>query len=167
MLGGARVPGFHRVVRTFRPSWRPRNPVVLPIEMLMATLFYAGFQLSTGTVGDTRDELVSSPPLIAVSVVALLAMTAVTCVRRSFPVTAYLSVVAISVALILVLPDRTLGFTPLYWFAIVALAIRVTGPRLFAPIAVGLILEIAVSVDTRLSYPDAAAGPGGTIGVEV
>lgn len=165
MLGDSRVPGFHRVVRTFRPSWRPRNPVVLPIEMLLATLFYAGFQLSTGTVGDTRDELVSSPPLIAVSVVALLAMTAVTCVRRSFPVTAYLSVVAISVALILVLPDRTLGFTPLYWFAIVALAIRVTGPRLFAPIAVGLILEIAVSVDTRLSYPDAAAGPGGTIGV--
>ncbi|WP_183130529.1 sensor histidine kinase [Rhodococcus sp. SBT000017] len=145
-------------MRTFRPSWRPRNPMVLPIEMLLATLVYAGFQLSTGMVGDTRDELVSSPPLIAVSVVALLAMTAVTCVRRSFPVTAYLSVVAISIALILVLPDRTLGFTPLYWFAIAALAIRVTGPRLFAPIAVGLILEIAVSVDT---------GPGGTIGVVV
>ncbi|MCJ0979358.1 histidine kinase [Rhodococcus sp. ARC_M12] len=85
--------------------------------------------------------------------------------RRSFPVTAYLSVVAISVALILVLPDRTLGFTPLYWFAIAALAIRVTGPRLFAPIAVGLILDIAVSVDTGLSYPNAATGPGGTIGV--
>lgn len=101
--------------------------------MLLATLFYAGFQLSTGTVGDTRDELVSSPPLIAVSVIALLAMTAVTCVRRSFPVTAYLSVVAISVALILVLPDRTLGFTPLYWFAIVAMAIRVTGPRCSPP----------------------------------
>nr|WP_314143896.1 histidine kinase [uncultured Rhodococcus sp.] len=145
-------------MRTFRPSWRPRNPVVLPIEMLLATLVYAGFQLSTGMVGDTRDELVSSPPLIAASVVALLAMTAVTCGRRSFPVTAYLSVVAISIALILVLPDRTLGFTPLYWFAIAALAIRVTGPRLFAPIAVGLILEIAVSVDT---------GPGGTIGVVV
>lgn len=158
MLGDSRITGFHRVVRTFRPSWRPRNPVVLPIEMLLATLVYAGFQLSTGMVGDTRDELVSSPPLIAVSVVALLAMTAVTCVRRSFPVTAYLSVVAISIALILVLPDRTLGFTPLYWFAIAALAIRVTGPRLFAPIAVGLILEIAVSVDT---------GPGGTIGVVV
>lgn len=158
MLGDARIRGFHRVVRTFRPSWRPRNPVVLPIEMLLATLVYAGFQLSTGMVGDTRDELVSSPPLIAVSVVALLAMTAVTCGRRSFPVTAYLSVVAISIALILVLPDRTLGFTPLYWFAIAALAIRVTGPRLFAPIAVGLILEIAVSVDT---------GPGGTIGVVV
>lgn len=158
MLGDSRIRGFHRVVRTFRPSWRPRNPVVLPIEMLLATLVYAGFQLSTGMVGDTRDELVSSPPLIAVSVVALLAMTAVTCVRRSFPVTAYLSVVAISIALILVLPDRTLGFTPLYWFAIAALAIRVTGPRLFAPIAVGLILEIAVSVDT---------GPGGTIGVVV
>ncbi|MDI9927655.1 MULTISPECIES: histidine kinase [unclassified Rhodococcus (in: high G+C Gram-positive bacteria)] len=145
-------------MRTFRPSWRPRNPMVLPIEMLLATLVYAGFQLSTGMVGDTRDELVSSPPLIAASVVALLAMTAVTCVRRSFPVTAYLSVVAISIALILVLPDRTLGFTPLYWFAIAALAIRVAGPRLFAPIAVGLILEIAVSVDT---------GPGGTIGVVV
>ncbi|MDZ7918338.1 MAG: histidine kinase [Rhodococcus sp. (in: high G+C Gram-positive bacteria)] len=149
----------------FRPSWRPRNPVVLPIEMLLATLVYAGFRLSTGMVGDTGDELASSPPLIAVSVVALLAMTAVTCVRRSFPVTAYLSVVAISVALIVVLPDRTLGFTPLYWFAIAALAIRVTGPRLFAPLAVGLILEIAVSVDTRLSFPDATAGPGGTIGV--
>ncbi|MEK8070329.1 sensor histidine kinase [Rhodococcoides navarretei] len=146
------------MLRTLRPSWRPRNPVVLPIEMLLATLVYAGFQLSTGMVGDTGDELVGSPPLIAVSVVALLAMTAVTCVRRSFPVTAYLSVVAISIALILVLPDRTLGFTPLYWFAIAALAIRVTGPRLFAPIAVGLILEIAVSVDT---------GPGGTIGVVV
>ncbi|MCJ0894563.1 sensor histidine kinase [Rhodococcus sp. ARC_M5] len=156
MLGDSRVLGFHRVLRTLRPSWRPRNPVVLPIEMLLATLVYAGFQLSTGMVGDTGDELVGSPPLIAVSVVALLAMTAVTCVRRSFPVTAYLSVVAISVALILVLPDRTLGFTPLYWFAIAALAIRVTGPRLFAPIAVGLILDIAVSVDT---------GPGGTIGV--
>ncbi|WP_415973350.1 sensor histidine kinase [Rhodococcus sp. 077-4] len=138
---------------------------MLPIEMLLATLVYAGFQLSTGMVGDTRDELVSSPTLIAVSVAALLAMTAVTCVRRAFPVMAYLTVVAISVALILVLPDRTLGFTPLYWFAIAALAIRVTGPRLFAPIAVGLILEILVSVDTRLSFPDAAAGPGGTIGV--
>ncbi|MDV8021896.1 sensor histidine kinase [Rhodococcus sp. IEGM 1330] len=165
MLGGPRVLSLRRLLRTCRPSWRPRNPVVLPIEMLLATLVYAGFQLSTGMVGDTGDELVDSPELIAVSVVALLAMTAVTCVRRSFPVTAYLAVVAISVALILVLPDRTLGFTPLYWFAIATLAIRVTGPRLFAPIAVGLILEIAVSVDTRLSYPDAAAGPGGTIGV--
>jgi len=157
--------GDSRLLHTFRPSWRPRNPVVLPIEMLLATLVYAGFQLSTGMVGDTRDELVQSPPLIAASVVALLAMTGVTCVRRSFPVTAYLSVVAISIALILVLPDRTLGFTPLYWFAIAAFAIRVTGPRLFAPIAVGLILEIAVSVDTRLSYPDSTGGPGGTIGV--
>lgn len=157
--------GDSRLLHTFRPSWRPRNPVVLPIEMLLATLVYAGFQLSTGMVGDTRDELVQSPPLIAASAVALLAMTAVTCVRRSFPVTAYLSVVAISIALILVLPDRTLGFTPLYWFAIAALAIRVTGPRLFAPITVGLILEIAVSVDTRLSYPNSTVGPGGTIGV--
>ncbi|MDV8076756.1 histidine kinase [Rhodococcus sp. IEGM 1370] len=138
---------------------------MLPLEMLLATLVYAGFQLSTGMVGDTRDELVRSPTLIAVGIVALLAMTAATCVRRSFPVVSYLSVVAISVALILVLPDRTLGFTPLYWFAIAALAIRVTGPRLFAPLAVGLILEIVVSVDTRLSFPDAAAGPGGTIGV--
>ncbi|WP_179276350.1 sensor histidine kinase [Rhodococcus sp. 06-235-1A] len=153
------------MLRRFRPAWRPRNPVVLPIEMLLATLVYAGFQLSTGMVGDTRDELVSSPRLIAVSVVALLAMTAVTCVRRSFPITSYLTVVAISVALILMLPDRTLGFTPLYWFAIAALAIRVTGPRLFAPLAVGLILEIVVSVDTRLSFPDATAGPGGTLGV--
>ncbi|OZE90593.1 two-component sensor histidine kinase [Rhodococcus sp. 15-2388-1-1a] len=157
--------GDSRLLHTLRPSWRPRSPVVLPIEMLLATLVYAGFQLSTGMVGDTRDELVQSPPLIAASVVALLAMTGVTCVRRSFPVTAYLSVVAISIALILVLPDRTLGFTPLYWFAIAALAIRVSGPRLFAPIAVGLILEIAVSVDTRLSYPDSTGGPGGTIGV--
>ncbi|KQU61229.1 hypothetical protein ASG84_01490 [Rhodococcus sp. Leaf278] len=157
--------GFHRLPHTFRPAWRPRNPAVLPIEMLLATVVYAGFQLSTGMVGDTRDELVGSPPLIAASVVALIAMTAVTCVRRSFPVTSYLSVVAISVALIMVLPDRTLGFTPLYWFAIAALAIRVTGPRLFAPLALGLILEILVSVDTRLSFPDAAAGPGGTIGV--
>lgn len=40
-----------------------------------------------------------------------------------------------------------------------------TGPRLFAPLTLGLILEIVVSVDTRLSFPDAAAGPGGTIGV--
>lgn len=159
MVGGSRV------LRRFRPAWRPRNPVVLPLEMLLATLVYAGFQLSTGMVGDTRDELVRSPTLIAVGIVALLAMTAATCVRRSFPVVSYLSVVAISVALILVLPDRTLGFTPLYWFAIAALAIRVTGPRLFAPLAVGLILEIVVSVDTRLSFPDAAAGPGGTIGV--
>lgn len=77
-----------RLLHTLRPSWRPRSPVVLPIEMLLATLVYAGFQLSTGMVGDTRDELVQSPPLIAASVVALLAMTGVTCVRRSFPVTA-------------------------------------------------------------------------------
>ncbi|WP_196249214.1 sensor histidine kinase [Rhodococcoides fascians] len=153
------------MLRRFRPAWRPLNPAVLPIEMLLATVVYAGFQLSTGMVGDTRDELVGSPALIAVSVVAIIAMTAVTCARRSFPVTSYLTVVAISVALILVLPDRTLGFTPLYWFAIAALAIRVTGLRLFAPLALGLILEIAVSVDTRLSFPDAAAGPGGTIGV--
>ena len=116
-------------------------------------------------VGDTRDELIDSPGLIAISVVALLAMTAATCVRRSFPTASYLTVVALSVALILVLPDRTLGFTPLYWFAIAALAIRVTGPRLFAPLGLGLILEIVISVDTRLSFPDAAAGPGGTIGV--
>ena len=150
---------------TFRPAWRPRNPVVLPIEMLLATLVYAGFQLSTGMVGDTRDELLGNPLLVAASIAALLAMTAVTCVRRRFPVSSYLTVVAISVALILVLPDRTLGFTPLYWFAIAALAIRVTGVRLFAPIALGLTLEILVSVDTRLSFPDAAAGPGGTIGV--
>ncbi|WP_176458243.1 histidine kinase [Rhodococcus sp. WWJCD1] len=153
------------MLRRFRPAWRPLNPAVLPIEMLLATVVYAGFQLSTGMVGDTRDELVGSPALIAVSVVAIIAMTAVTCARRSFPVTSYLTVVAISVALILVLPDRTLGFTPLYWFAIAALAIRVTGLRLFAPLTVGLILEIAVSVDTRLSFPDATAGPGGTIGV--
>ncbi|MDV6263646.1 sensor histidine kinase [Rhodococcoides yunnanense] len=138
---------------------------MLPIEMLLATVVYAGFQLSTGMIGDTGDELVGSPALIAVSVVALIAMTVVTCARRSFPVTSYLTVVSISVALILVLPDRTLGFTPLYWFAIAALAIRVTGPRLFAPLALGLVLEIAVSVHTRLSFPDAAAGPGGTIGV--
>ncbi|MCZ4520615.1 histidine kinase [Rhodococcus ruber] len=153
------------MLRRFGPAWRPRNPAVLPIEMLVATVVYAGFQLSTSMVGDTRDELVGSPALIVVSAVALIAMTAVTCARRSFPVTSYLTVVAISVALILVLPDRTLGFTPLYWFAIAALAIRVTGPRLFAPLALGLILEIVVSVDTRLSFPDAAAGPGGTIGV--
>ncbi|QII02375.1 two-component sensor histidine kinase [Rhodococcoides fascians A21d2] len=153
------------MLRRLRPAWRPLNPAVLPIEMLLATVVYAGFQLSTGMVGDTRDELVGSPALIAVSVVAIIAMTAVTCARRSFPVTSYLTVVAISVALILVLPDRTLGFTPLYWFAIAALAIRVTGLRLFAPLTVGLILEIAVSVDTRLSFPDATAGPGGTIGV--
>ncbi|MFI8566713.1 sensor histidine kinase [Rhodococcus sp. NPDC078407] len=157
--------GLHRLPRTFRPAWRPRNPVVLPIEMLIATIVYAGFQLSTGMVGDTRDELVGSPALIAVSVLALIAMTAATCVRRPYPVASYLTVVAISVALILVLPERTLGFTPLYWFAIAALAIRVTGPRLFIPLALGLILEILVSVDTRLSFPDAAAGPGGTIGV--
>ncbi|MGF0313001.1 sensor histidine kinase [Rhodococcus sp. IEGM1428] len=159
------MPAGSTMLRRFRPAWRPLNPAVLPIEMLLATVVYAGFQLSTGMVGDTRDELVGSPALIAVSVVAIIAMTAVTCARRSFPVTSYLTVVAISVALIMVLPDRTLGFTPLYWFAIAALAIRVTGLRLFAPLALGLILEIAVSVDTRLSFPDAAAGPGGTIGV--
>ncbi|QII05233.1 two-component sensor histidine kinase [Rhodococcoides fascians A25f] len=159
------MPAGSTMLRRFRPAWRPLNPAVLPIEMLLATVFYAGFQLSTGMVGDTRDELVGSPALIAVSVVATIAMTAVTCARRSFPVTSYLTVVAISVALIQVLPDRTLGFTPLYWFAIAALAIRVTGLRLFAPLTLGLILEIAVSVDTRLSFPDAAAGPGGTIGV--
>ncbi|OZF46937.1 hypothetical protein CH291_15625 [Rhodococcus sp. 14-1411-2a] len=165
MVGGSRTLAGSKTLRRFRPAWRPRNPVVLPLEMFLATLVYAGFQLSTGMVGDTRDELVRSPTLIAVGIAALLAMTAATCVRRSFPVVSYLSVVAISVALILVLPDRTLGFTPLYWFAIAALAIRVTGPRLFAPLAVGLILETVVSVDTRLSFPDAAAGPGGTIGV--
>jgi len=171
MLGGSRVPAGSTmlagstILRRFRPAWRPLNPAVLPIEMLLATVVYAGFQLSTGMVGDTRDELVGSPALIAVSVVAIIAMTAVTCARRSFPVTSYLTVVAISGALILVLPDRTLGFTPLYWFAIAALAIRVTGLRLFAPLVLGLILEITVSVDTRLSFPDAAAGPGGTIGV--
>ncbi|MBY3794260.1 two-component sensor histidine kinase [Rhodococcus fascians] len=159
MMGRSRIPN------TFRPSWRPRNPVVLPVEMLLATVVYAAFQLSTGMVGDTRDELVESPALITVSVVAVLAMTAATCVRRTYPVFSYSAVVAISVALILVLPERTLGFTPLYWFAIAALAIRVSGPRLFVPLGAGLILEILVSVDTRLSFPDAAAGPGGSVGV--
>ena len=159
MMGRSRIPN------TFRPSWRPRNPVVLPVEMLLATVVYAAFQLSTGMVGDTRDELVESPALITVSVVAVLAMTAATCVRRTYPVFSYSTVVAISVALILVLPERTLGFTPLYWFAIAALAIRVSGPRLFVPLGAGLILEILVSVDTRLSFPDAAAGPGGAVGV--
>ena len=38
MLGGSGLLGSHELLRKFRPAWRPRNPVVLPLEMLLATV---------------------------------------------------------------------------------------------------------------------------------
>lgn len=76
----------------------------------------------------------------------LVALTLIACGRRTWPVTYFVLTVLGTAALMLCLESRPLGATPLFWFAIMATAIRFSGARLVALVLLGIAVDAVVSV---------------------
>ncbi|WP_188542781.1 sensor histidine kinase [Rhodococcoides trifolii] len=120
----------------------------MPGSALAVSLLFTVLLIASGIADSGRDQLQGwGTPLFAG---ALLLMTAAQCARRRYPIAAYLVTVAVTCALVVTVGD--LGFTPLYWCSIVLLAIRVSGARLVATIAVGIAGDILASSTTASGW---------------
>ncbi|MGU3437427.1 sensor histidine kinase [Actinomycetes bacterium M1A6_2h] len=128
------MTSLFRTMRNYR-GWRPEHVAVLPLLTLAASLLFLAALYLTGIADESGRRLLQSWGALAFAA-ALAVMAAAACLRRRYPIVAYLAAVAVTGCLVVSIGD--LGFTPLYWVAIVCLAVRVSGAALVACASVGV-----------------------------
>jgi signal transduction histidine kinase len=135
-------------------DWRPARVEVVPLVLLPLSAFAMTVMVATDIGGVAGRRLLHSPGLIVATVLLLSALAGVLCLRRRFPVVAYAASVGITVSMVVLLQSGSLGSTPLYWFAAVALGMRVAGVRLVTVVATGICVDAIVTASVRTATPD-------------
>jgi signal transduction histidine kinase len=128
-------------MRNYR-GWRPEHVAVVPGVGLAASFLFLAALYLTGIADESGRRILQSWGAAAIAG-ALVVMAGAACLRRRYPIVAYLGTVAVTGGLVVTVGD--LGFTPLYWIAIVGLAIRVSGAALVACASVGIVVDAAAS----------------------
>ncbi|MGA9873511.1 MAG: histidine kinase [Rhodococcus sp. (in: high G+C Gram-positive bacteria)] len=134
--------------------WRPDRVEVIPLILLPISAIVLGAMAATDIGGAAGRRLLESPVLIVPTVLLFAALTCVLCLRRRFPIITYTTSVAITAVMMLVLRSASLGISPMYWFAAVALGMRAQGWRLVAAMIGGIAVDSLVSAWVRVGSPD-------------
>lgn len=101
---------------------------------------------SLKTEPETSNRVLSDPGTVVGIMGFLTVLTVVACARRRYPIAYYLLTLAGSGGLMLFLGSRSLGATPLFWFAIMAVSIRVTGMRLVGLLVLGMAMDVILAM---------------------
>lgn len=137
--------------------WRPVRVEIAPLFLLPISAIVMGAMVTTDIGGAAGRRLLDNPLLIVPTVVLFAALAGVLCLRRRFPIITYIASVVIMAAMMVFLQSASLGVSPLYWFAAVALGMRVQGWRLVAAMFGGTAVEACVAAGVRASSPDGGA----------
>ncbi|WP_049793976.1 sensor histidine kinase [Hoyosella subflava] len=93
--------------------------------------------------GDAGRRFLSSPGTQILAIILIGAMTGMAALRTRFPEWMFLATITATVLLMIVLDDRSLGASVLYWFAIAWLAASVSGSRMAWLLLTGMIADLA------------------------
>lgn len=129
-----------------------RNPAVLAILAgILSVVWVFGTTTSWfGGKGYSGDRTLANSGVLAGAAAILVVLTVVACFRRRYPVWMYLLTLAGTVALGLLLEDRGVAATPLYWCAIVYLAGRASGSRLALLVMLGMAADLLLTTKLKL-----------------
>jgi hypothetical protein len=103
------------------------NPATAAVIVGLLSVPWVFGLASLKTEPETSNRVLSDPGTVVGIMGFLTVLTVVACARRRYPIAYYLLTLAGSGGLMLFLGSRSLGATPLFWFAIMAVSIRVSG----------------------------------------
>ena len=148
------MPRLRRLLATHRVEWFAQAKPAVPAVVVGAlSAVWIIVLPAAGLANEAGARMLSQPPVLVAALVAIVGLTLVACLRQRYPVTSYLLTITGTAALMLLLGDRSLGATPLYWFAIAALAIRVSGTRLVVMTALGILTDLTVTAMLLVHAP--------------
>ncbi len=134
--------------------WRPTRVGVVPLLLLPISVLVMAVMVATEIGGVAGERLVDDPVLIVPTVFLLASLAGALCLRRRFPLAAYSASVTITALIMVFLQSASLGISPLYWFAAVALGMRISGIRLVTAMIAGITVEAFVAASVRSGSPD-------------
>lgn len=128
---------------------QPRRAEIVPLMLLPISVAVTVVMFATDIGGAVGARLLDQPSLLLPTVLSFLALAGVLCLRRSYPVLTYAASVVVTSFLMVLLQSVSLALSPLYWFAAVALGMRVQGVRLVSAVVAGVTVDALVSASVR------------------
>ncbi|MDN5547217.1 MAG: histidine kinase [Rhodococcus sp. (in: high G+C Gram-positive bacteria)] len=122
------------------------NPATAAVIVGLLSVPWVFGLASLKTEPETSNRVLSDPGTVVGIMGFLTVLTVVACARRRYPIAYYLLTLAGSGGLMLFLGSRSLGATPLFWFAIMAVSIRVSGMRLVGLLVLGMAMDVILAM---------------------